>query len=174
MKNKKVMLIALIIIIVLIGLFVTMIIINNLTKEEIPENSFMIKKGDTETIVSLHDLYTLSIENFTNRHNNSRGLNELKNYSGFELKDVLTHYGFSLEGVTTLTLTASDGYNRIYTIEEVLMENNVYITTECEGDALIKGITGGNADDGGPFLMIKRSDEFSNNRVKKFFKVELN
>lgn len=174
MNKNKATVIAIIITILLSVLFVTMLLINNRNKEDIPDNAFVIIKGDSRIIVTMEDLIAIGEEDFTNWHRNSTGVEELETYSGVEFIKVLEHYNIDITSAKDFLMTASDGYSRIYTIEEIEQDKNVYITTKCDGEPLLTGIIGGNANDGGPFMIIKRTDYYSENRVKKFYKVTIN
>jgi hypothetical protein len=174
MKNKKIILIGVVLILIFAGLTVTMLLINSKKKETIPAGSFMIVNGETKTLMNMEELKALGIENFDNYHRNSRGKNELVNYGGVELKTVLSHFNIPLDNIKSFTLYASDGFAKIYSIEDVTIENNVYITVYAKGEPLITGITGGNEEDGGPYVIIKCNDYYSENRVKKFNKVVIN
>ncbi len=173
MKNKKIMAAALIILFALTALFAVMLILTRKTTENIPHGSFLIKSRADDVTVSMAEFEQFELKEFTDRHRNSRGTDILQNYGGVELITLLNYYNIPLDGAKSLTLYASDGFSRVYSLDEVIRDGNVYITTKCEGEPLIEGITG-SINDGGPYLVIKRSDMYSENRVKKFNKIIVN
>lgn len=93
-----------------------------------------------------------------------------KNYTGIELKNVLSGLGIDLASARMITLKASDGMNKVYSQQDVVKSNNVYIAYKAEGLEFNPGIdplayTKMN-EDGGPFVVIKVEDPYSQNRCK--------
>lgn len=100
-----------------------------------------------------------------------------RSYSGIYLKDLLEKLDIDLTDKTSVKFTGGDGMQKSYTIADVLEENNVYITSHVNGKPFNKGIqTLANTmpeEDGGPFVVIKAKEQFSNNRVKLLASIEV-
>ncbi len=97
-------------------------------------------------------------------------------YIGFELKPLLESLGINLDGKTSVTLKGSDGHSVVYSIGDVLLENNVFIAFKVNGKVFKKGIapiiTDSSQEDGGPYVGIKVNDKTSQKRMRML--VEIN
>jgi hypothetical protein len=96
-------------------------------------------------------------------------------YLGIELRKLLAALGVDLNEISGVGFISSDGYQNIYPRDWVLQESEVFITVVYENKVFQKGISVLSSypeEDGGPFVVIKASDLFSNNRVRLL--VEIN
>ncbi len=100
-----------------------------------------------------------------------------KTYTGIELKKVLTALGIDMSVARNVVFKASDGANKIYSPEDILDADNVYIAYKVEGKAFNEGIIAtafnDEAEDGGPFVVIKVADAVSQNRCKLLTEVSV-
>lgn len=97
-------------------------------------------------------------------------------YTGIPLKELLAALGISLSGKTGVRFTAFDGRQIFYSVGDVVQENNVYIAFKVNGKNFKRGIDTlnyKNAEDGGPFVVIKAKDSISQNRVRMLVEVEI-
>jgi|BioPla2DNA2_1021312.scaffolds.fasta_scaffold02049_5 hypothetical protein len=100
-----------------------------------------------------------------------------KTYTGIELKKVLSALGVDLSVARTIVFKASDGANKAYAAEDIVNPNNVFIAYKVNGRAFNEGIKAAafndEAEDGGPFVVIKVSDTYSQNRCKLLTEVSV-
>ncbi|NLT18541.1 MAG: hypothetical protein GXY10_03945 [Clostridiales bacterium] len=93
-----------------------------------------------------------------------------KSYTGIELKALLSGLQIDLSGARMVTFKASDGMNKVYSQQDVVKSNNVYIAYKVEGLEFNTGIDPlaymKTNEDGGPFVIIKVEDPYSQNRCK--------
>ena len=101
---------------------------------------------------------------------------EKKTYTGIYLKDLVLALGIDLQNADDIRFTAFDGFQKIYDIEDVMDEGNVYIAYLVEDEPFIEGISASansSQEDGGPFVVIKAKDDFSQNRVKLLVEIKI-
>ncbi len=97
-----------------------------------------------------------------------------KSYSGILLRDLLLALGVDIESYQEVQLMAADGYPGVYTIQQVMEEDNVYIANMVEGELFPSGIdASGKIDDGGPYVAIRAKDAFSQFRVKMLVEINI-
>lgn len=96
-----------------------------------------------------------------------------KTYTGIYLKDLLVALDIDLVLTNSVQFKAMDGVQKIYTANDVLEENNVYIAFKVEGQLIKEGIGKVSGDDGGPFVVIKAKDTVSKDRVKLLTEINI-
>lgn len=93
-----------------------------------------------------------------------------RQYSGIELKGLLAALSIDLTDRQGVRFTASDGMQKVYTIQDVLEEGNVFVAHKVGGKYFNKGIDSlaytKPQEDGGPYVVIRAKDAVSQNRVK--------
>lgn len=93
-----------------------------------------------------------------------------KTYTGIELKAVLKALNIDMTIARNVTFKASDGLNKLYPAEDVLTPDNVFIAYKVNGIEFNKGtVTSAytqEGEDGGPYVVIRVSDTFSQHRCK--------
>ncbi|MDD3946656.1 MAG: hypothetical protein PHI19_02340 [Clostridia bacterium] len=138
-------------------------------EEKIKFSAFGEELG-SYTLEELLALEGVQEAEFTDYYDTSISEPVEKTYTGIELGSVLTALGVDMREMRTATFKASDGAVKIYTYQEIRQENNVYIAYKVNGKPFERGIDGlgytRDTEDGGPFVVIKVSDTFSNNRCK--------
>lgn len=90
-------------------------------------------------------------------------------YTGTELRELIEILGLTWEGVEQLRFVASDGYQIVIGIEEILEPKNVYLTY-MRDQKLLKPK---NRQGAGPFQLIIRSDPFSQRWIKHVIEIHL-
>lgn len=69
-----------------------------------------------------------------------------------------------------MRFTASDGMQKVYAIQDVTEEDNVFVANKVNGEFFNKGIDSlaytKPQEDGGPYVVIRAKDSVSQNRVK--------
>ena len=140
----------------------------------------IVAYGNELGVYTLDELLALegvSEEDFSAVYDTSNSEPVQKTYTGIELKTVLLALDVDLENARTVTFKASDGMNKIYSQQDVIANNNVYIAYKVNGRLFNKGIDPfaytKKAEDGGPFVAIKVSDIYSQNRCKLMVEVEV-
>jgi ATP sulfurylase len=100
-----------------------------------------------------------------------------RTYTGIYMKDLLTAFGINLEDASSVLMTGSDGMQKVYTIADVNADGNVYISYLVNGKPFNSGIDAfaytKPEEDGGPYVVIKAQDMFSQNRVKLLTTIEI-
>lgn len=93
-----------------------------------------------------------------------------RDYSGIELKELLEALSIDLSDKQEVRFTASDGLQKIYSMQDVRQEDNVFIANKVNGQSFNKGIDWlaytKPQEDGGPYVVIRAKDTVSQNRVK--------
>ena len=90
-------------------------------------------------------------------------------YTGVLLKNILAEAGISLEGKSSVIVSAADGYVVAVDIAKVLDENNVYLAYRREGELIGTKESGGK----GPYQMIISKDQFSQHWCKYAISAEV-
>lgn len=182
-KIKTSTLIALIIICLLVIIFSILLVLylkdNAQVREYYTEEKItIINKGNILASYTFDELVELTdIKTFTAVYKPSGKLPIEREYSGIELKELLKVLNIDYENSQGVVFKASDGMQKIYSISDVMQENNVFIANKVEGQPFNKGIVT-NAystatEDGGPFVVIKANDNVSQNRVKMLVSIEV-
>ena len=100
-----------------------------------------------------------------------------RTYTGIYMKDLLTALEINLEEAASVLMTASDGMQKAYSLADVNAEGNVYIAYLVNGKPFNSGIDAfaytKPEEDGGPYVVIKAHDIFSQNRVKLLTTIEI-
>lgn len=122
------------------------------------------------TITRLLELEGVEEVDFTATYDTSNSEPMQKTYTGIELKKVLIALNVDMSLARNVVFFASDGASKIYSPEQVLADDNVFIAYKVDGKPFNNGIKAmaykDSAEDGGPFVVIRVSDAFSNNRCK--------
>lgn len=182
LKLKQSNLIAIIIIVVITIAFVVMVPLyikhNEGNKGLYEEKKIRIIIGDDVTEYSFDELieYSPSVE-FTAVYKPNNMLPIQRTYSGIYLYDLLIALDVNLNDYTGAVFKASDGFQKAYTINEIMQADNVYIAYLVNGKEFNRGIDTlaytKPEEDGGPFVVIKALDSTSQNRVKMLVEIKL-
>ncbi len=170
--NKRVFVVSFVIIV----LFVIMIVSIKLSqpsiqkqKEILANAEIVLLNGDNEIVIGINDIYNSTVENFKAVLDTSTTDPVEQNYTGVQLKNILKRYNIDLSDKKAIVLSAVDGYSVAYSIEEVLLDKNVYITYKQDG----KFLKSREEDGRGPYESIVVFDKFSNRRCKWLTKIEV-
>lgn len=129
------------------------------------------------TIEELIALEGVEEKDFVDVYDTSSSEAVEKTYTGLELKKILSALGVNLYDARTVTFKASDGAVKLYTPQDVLTADNVFIAYKVNGKPFTSGIDGlghsRETEDGGPYVVIRVSDTFSTNRCKLLTEVEI-
>ncbi|MCL2675820.1 MAG: hypothetical protein FWE84_04445 [Firmicutes bacterium] len=101
-----------------------------------------------------------------------------REYEGFELKDVLAAMGADVSRVTAVTLRAYDGMTTgVFPLSNLYKEGELFIAVKYGGKAFVRGIKPSGStypeEDGGTYVFIKASDEFSQGRLKSVVEIRV-
>ena len=124
---------------------------------------FVIK--DNGTVIStldLNDIKSAGEESFEAVLKTNGKKPEYYNYKGTQLKNLIKASGIDLSEKSAVTVTAVDGYSIAYSIDDILVENNAYLSYASDGELFRNREEGGR----GPYQVIILSDKFSNRRCK--------
>ncbi len=155
-------------IIIILGVVVSITLFLN--REDTDQRKEMLSSAEVKLMVSGEEIATLSmediqaagVEEFEAVYDTSKTEPVMLNYTGVQLKNILEQNGVDLDGKETVILSAVDGYTVAYSMEEVLMDKNVYLAYAEEGELLKSREEGGS----GPYVTIVVSDTFSSRRCK--------
>ncbi len=169
-KNK----IAVIIIVVLALLLGVGLILN---QQIVKENKALLDNVEIKIIdqgaevgtISYEEIVALGAEEYEAVYDTSKTDPVMETYKGVQLYKILQAFDIPVEEREVVTLTAVDNFAMAYSMEEVLQEENMYITFERNGEV----IQGKEQDDAGPLVAIIKSDQFSNRRCKWLISVEV-
>ena len=165
--KKKSNIIALIVVLVLVVIMGVALVLNKAgldANKEAFENIQLnvFENGEKVGTISYEEIVALGAVEFEAIHDTSKTEPVVENYKGVELKKIFEHFDISLEDKSAVTGTAVDNFAMAYTAEEVLEDDNLYVTFERNGES----IQGEEEDGSGPLLIIVKNDLFSNRRCK--------
>ncbi len=182
-KLKLTTLITIIISIILIILFsIFLALFLNYNKENrenyLHEKIKIVHKGQTLGEYTFAELEELSAsKKFDAIYKPSGKPPKQRKYNGIELKELFVALNIDLDGAQSVLFIASDGLQKVYTVADIQADKNVFIANKVENKPFNKGILADAyfkpQEDGGPFVVIKAKDEFSQNRVKLLVSIEV-
>ena len=132
-------------------------------KKELETNAeFVLMHGEIEHRVNMEDILALGPVDFTTVMRTSTTGPTSVTFTGVELSTLLQEYEIPLHSGSTIEVKALDGYSSALRGEEVLEEENVYITIAMNGETLKPKGEGGL----GPYYLVMRNTEFAQRWVK--------
>ncbi len=170
-KTTKIVIFFIIILVVVVSITLF------LNREDTDERKEMLSSAEVKLLVSGEEVATLSmediqaaeVEEFEAVYDTSKTEPVMLNYTGVQLKYIMEQQGVDFNEKETVILSAVDGYTVAYSMEEVLMDKNVYLTYAEEGELLKSKEEGGS----GPYQTIVVSDTFSSRRCKWLTTIEV-
>lgn len=127
-------------------------------KRELEMNAeFMVKYGDIEKRVTMQDLLDLKPVEFKANMDTSTTDPTPVTFTGVELSKICESLELDISPAEVFEVRALDGYSSALVLEEVLMEDNVYICLYMNGEGLKTKSQGGL----GPYMMVINSADFS-------------
>lgn len=170
--NKRAAIVIWVIVVLVIMIYISM----KLSKPSIEKQKqilanaeIVLVHGDNEIIMNIHDISNITEENFQAVLDTSSTNPVIYNYTGVQLKNIFKKYDINLDDKKSVILSAVDGYAVVYSIEEIILDKNVYITYKQDDNYLGTKEKGGR----GPYESIIVSDQFSNRRCKWLTKIEV-
>ncbi|MFW5780481.1 MAG: hypothetical protein ACOCWI_03405 [Bacillota bacterium] len=170
-KNTKIAIVIVAGLIVLFGVILTVLLLNNREDRALYTDEKIRIRTSQEVLgeYNLDELLQMSPETEFDaiyKPNNMPPIE--KTYTGIYLLDLLDSLNIDIESVQSIKFKAMDGYEMIYSIEDILIEDNVYIAYLSEGQPFAEGIESNPYpdEDGGPFVVIRAKDQTSQYRVK--------
>lgn len=154
----------------------------NLPNQELYEESKIkiIAYGNEIGVYSLNELLAfegVEAEDFTAAYDTSISDYQEKTYTGIEVKAVLLALNIDLENARSVNFKGSDGMVKIYSQQDIVNNNNVFIAYKVSGLDFNKGIDPlaytKETEDGGPYVVIKVSGTYSQNRCKLMVELEV-
>lgn len=133
------------------------------------EQGMTLKANGEEIAASFEDIKSAGEEEFKAILDTSKTEPHTYSYTGVQVKNLLEKYDIGLNDAKAVIFTADDGYSVAYSVDEVLEENNVYVTYAREGERFKTKENGGK----GPYISIIVTDEFSNRRCKYLTSIEV-
>lgn len=131
-------------------------------KELETQAEFALTYESTEHRVTMQDILALGPVDFTTVVRTSTAGPRNVTFRGVELRRVLEKYGIPINEDSTIEVMALDGYVSVIYGDEVLEEENVYITIAMDGEPLKPKSEGGS----GPYYLVIRGTEFAQRWVK--------
>lgn len=182
-KIKKNTLIAIITITILTAAFIAALIVfldyNKENRQIYEEQKISVSvNGQEKGVFTFEELERLcAAENFKAVYKPSDMPPLEKVYTGIEVKGLLIALGVDLSAVSGVVFKASDGLQKVYAISDIMADKNVFIANKVNGKPFNKGVKIDayklDAEDGGPYVVIKASDLVSQNRVKLLTAIEV-
>lgn len=167
--DKKIILIVMSLLAVVLGVFVVLNMNSNEDnimkyKDEI----ITFKQNDQlATTMTMEEVLSYDAQEIEVIRNTSKTEPTPYTYKGILLKTLLEEKDIELSGSKAVIASAVDGFVSVIPMDKVLEEDNVYLVYEWEGKPL-----GTREEDGeGPFMIIIKNDQFSQNWCK--FTVEV-
>jgi hypothetical protein len=172
MKNKKVLIIIIVIAVLAAGVAIFAILNAGDTgaKQASQENATVtVKQGDTSKTFDLIYLKAFEKVEFSATMDTSKTGPQEKKFGGVPLATALKELGFDLDGAKQIIFTAADGYASVVTAEEAKDSENVYLVYERDGEPTLSKQQGGS----GPIEIVIRKDQFSQRWCKFLMEIDI-
>lgn len=101
----------------------------------------VIRQEEWQLAVSFEELDAYA---FSGELTDGKGDTTVHEYTGILLRELLEKKGIDIAGIQTVTVTSADQYSAVFTAEEILQEDRVYVAVTADG-AKIEGIEQGSA-----------------------------
>ena len=118
---------------------------------------FQLLYGDFAYLVTMEDVLDLNPIEFGAIMRTSTTQATPVSFTGVELTKLLARYGIPVEAGSTVQINALDGYASVFTAEEVLTPENVFLCIYMNGEVLKPKKAGGF----GPYLVVIRNVQFA-------------
>lgn len=169
-KNNK---LAVTIILLLAVVFIAALYLNQddsqKRKELLSGAKIEIVYGDKIREVSLSDVENIGEESFMGVFDSSTSSRSEHEYTGIQLKELIKNTFGNVEEKKVVIVHGADGFSVAYSMEEVLLDENIYLVYMEDGEYLGGRDSGGR----GPYETVIASDAFSNRRCKWVVKIEV-
>lgn len=130
---------------------------------------FISEEGERIAEVSYSDLEQLEEAEFSATLRSSSQPAREVSYTGVTLRDILAAAGTDPVEYEGVNAAAVDGYTVALDIDEVLMEDNVFVVYLRDGEPLETRDQGGD----GPYQLIVREDTYGQRWVKYLMEIDL-
>jgi len=170
--NKKIFIVSFVIIMLFGAMLVSIKILQptiQKQKQILANAEIVLVDGNNEIYIGFNDICNYNGEDFKAVLDTATTDAVEQNYTGVQVKDILNRYNINLSDKKSIVISAVDGYSVAYSVDEVLLDKNVYITYKKDGKYLKNKDAGGR----GPYESIVVSDKFSNRRCKWLTKIEV-
>jgi len=129
----------------------------------------ILVEGEEVASYTMTEIQELEEETFTATLDTSSTDPKKYNYTGVLLKDIIHKAEVDLEDKKLVAVTGADSYTVGLSIDKLSEDDNVYLTYKREGLPL------GTREDGGsgPYQLIIRKDQFSQNWCKYAVKADI-
>ena len=162
-----------IVMLILIAIIVVFALVNRgLTKnsQEAHKNAEILMVGkNIEDKFTYDQIIQLGEEEFTAVFDSSNTDPEEHKYTGVPLKKLIEEAGITLKDTQQVNVRAIDGYTVALKSDEVLEDENVYLTYKQDGEPMKSKEEGGS----GPYQVIIRKDAFSQRWCKFVTEIEV-
>ncbi|HKL43313.1 MAG TPA: molybdopterin-dependent oxidoreductase [Clostridia bacterium] len=170
-KNTKTLII---IILILVGISSTGLYLN---KDNIKRNKELNEKaifeiydsGEFLTAYTMKEIREMGEEKFEATLDTSSTQAKAYEYTGVLLKKIFKAADLEIHNRELVAVTGADGYTVALSINKVIENDNVYLAYKREGISLGTREDGGN----GPYQLIIRKDQFSQNWCKYVVKADV-
>lgn len=139
-------------------------------KQDHEKMNIIIKKGEKETTFSHDEILEFGEEEFK-ANLKSSGKKAVEHiYTGVPLIKLLQSAEIEMKEEDQINVKSIDGYTVALRGDEVLDEENIYLSYKIDGELMKPREDGGD----GPYQMIIRKDQFSQRWAKYVVEIEVN
>lgn len=139
-------------------------------KQDHEKMNIIIKKGEKETTFSHDEILEFGEEEFK-ANLKSSGKKAVEHiYTGVPLIKLLQSAEIEMKEEDQINVKSIDGYTVALRVDEVLDEENIYLSYKIDGELMKPREDGGD----GPYQMIIRKDQFSQRWAKYVVEIEVN
>src|SRR5690554_2058041 len=142
-RNTKIAIIIIIILIIIFAISLTFFLLSNkenrdlYLEQKIRITAFEQTLGEYE-LEKILELSPQTEFQATYKPNNMKPIE--RTYTGVYLKDLITALNVDIESVNYIKFSASDGMQKVYSVDDIKEANNVYIAYLVNGKPFNKGI----------------------------------
>lgn len=169
--SKKTISCIIVILVIIVGVFA---FINRQAiedkKQDHKEMNVIIKRGEKETTFSHDEILEFGEEEFKANLKSSGKKAVEYIYTGVPLIKLLQSAEIEIKEENQINVKSIDGYTVALRGDEVLDEENIYLSYKIDGELMKLREDGGN----GPYQMIIRKDQFSQRWAKYVVEIEVN
>lgn len=179
-KKNKNLIIAIAIIVVLSMAFALLYYLLSEEREEnlslFDQNKIEISlNGEVIKTIGCNDIISLGEEDFEATYNPSHATPVTKTYTGVPLKNILVFCDVNLNQINEVIVTANDNFTRAYGSAAISLDSEIYLAYKVNGEPFAKGFekAGEGKENGGTYVTIIKSEDFSLNRCKCVIRINV-
>ena len=137
--------------------------------EALEKSEIIVKEGEEEVTIKFDNIKELGETEFYATLDTSNAGPKEYSYTGVPLLNIFKELGIGIEDKKQVIVRGIDGYTVVFSPEEVMDEDNIYLAYKMKGKYLKSKEEGGS----GPYQIIAKKDQFSQRWCKFVVEMEI-